>query len=113
MLAALAADPLALVLIAPLEGIGFACVFVGGVTVLAAHAPASLRAPPRACSRRAPAWPRSSARSPAATIAGAIVDPGAVPVGAAVSLVGTGIVAIALLGPGTGRIGAGPSRGPA
>ena len=43
LLAALAVDPVALVLIAPLEGIGFASVFVGGVTVLAAHAPASLQ----------------------------------------------------------------------
>lgn len=42
VLAAMAAEPLALVLIAPLEGLGFACVFVGGVTVLAARLPASL-----------------------------------------------------------------------
>ena len=36
LLASLIVDPVALVLIAPLEGIGFACVFVGGVTVVAA-----------------------------------------------------------------------------
>ena len=43
LLAALIADPVALVLVAPLEGIGFACVFVGGVTVVAAQAPAGLQ----------------------------------------------------------------------
>jgi PPP family 3-phenylpropionic acid transporter len=42
LFAAIATDPVALVLIAPLEGIGFACAFVGGVTVLAARLPASL-----------------------------------------------------------------------
>ena len=41
-LAAMAFDPLMLVLIAPLEGIAFACVFVGGVTVLAARVRPSL-----------------------------------------------------------------------
>ena len=39
-LAALATEPAMLVAIAPLEGIGFAGTFVGGVTVLAARAPA-------------------------------------------------------------------------
>ena len=43
LLASVIADPIALVLVAPLEGIGFACVFVGGVTVLAAWAPAGLQ----------------------------------------------------------------------
>ena len=43
LLAAIVVDPVALVLIAPLEGLGFACVFVGGVTVVAARAPAGLQ----------------------------------------------------------------------
>ena len=42
LLAALIADPVVLVLVAPLEGLGFSCVFVGGVTVVAARAPAGL-----------------------------------------------------------------------
>jgi PPP family 3-phenylpropionic acid transporter len=42
VLGAVAVDPIALVLIAPLEGLGFACAFVGGVTVLAARLPSSL-----------------------------------------------------------------------
>ena len=41
-LTALATDPIGLLVVAPLEGFGFACVFVGGVTVLAARAPAGL-----------------------------------------------------------------------
>ena len=39
-LSALATEPWQLLAIAPLEGVGFACVFVGGVTVLASRAPA-------------------------------------------------------------------------
>jgi PPP family 3-phenylpropionic acid transporter len=42
--AALVRDPVALVAIAPLEGTAFACFFVGGVTYLAARAPAGLAA---------------------------------------------------------------------
>ncbi|MGZ8438047.1 MAG: MFS transporter, partial [Candidatus Limnocylindrales bacterium] len=42
ILASVAMDPIVLVLIAPFEGLGFACAFVGGVTVLAARLPASL-----------------------------------------------------------------------
>ena len=42
LLGALVTDPLALVVISPLEGLGFASVFVGGVTVVAARAPAGL-----------------------------------------------------------------------
>ena len=43
LLASLIVDPVALVLVAPLEGIGFAFVFVGGVTVIGARAPAGLQ----------------------------------------------------------------------
>lgn len=42
--AAAATDPVALVLIAPVEGVGFALFFVGGVTFVAHRAPASLAA---------------------------------------------------------------------
>jgi PPP family 3-phenylpropionic acid transporter len=42
-LAAFVSDPAALVVLAPLEGFGFASVFVGGVTVVAERAPAGLQ----------------------------------------------------------------------
>ena len=42
LLAATAVAPAGLVIIAPLEGFAFACVFVGGVTVLASRIPPSL-----------------------------------------------------------------------
>ena len=51
LLASVIVDPVALVLVAPLEGIGFACVFVGGVTVVAASGPGRVcRARRKGCS---------------------------------------------------------------
>ena len=105
LLAALATDPIALVLIAPLEGVGFASVFVGGVTVVAARAPAGLGGTAQGL---------FSASSGLATIIGS-VSGGAVAaafgirglflVCGAISLVGAAIVAVALLGSrNTGRI---------
>jgi MFS transporter, PPP family, 3-phenylpropionic acid transporter len=99
ILAAVAVDPVALVLIAPLEGLGFASVFVGGVTVIAARAPAGLGGTAQGL---------FSASSGAATIigsvagglvAGALGISGLFMICGAVSLVGTGVVAVALLGP--------------
>ncbi len=43
LLAALAWDPILLVVIAPLEGLGFASTFVGGVTIISARAPAAMQ----------------------------------------------------------------------
>jgi MFS family permease len=43
-LSAATGDPVALLVIQPIEGFGFACFFVGGVTYLAARAPAGLAA---------------------------------------------------------------------
>ncbi len=104
LLAALAVDPVALVLIAPLEGIGFASVFVGGVTVLAAHAPASLQGTAQGLFAGCAGLATIIGSFAGGEIAGALSIPGLFLVGAATSLAGTGIVAIALLGPGTGRI---------
>ena len=104
LLAALAVDPVALVLIAPLEGIGFASVFVGGVTVLAAHAPASLQGTAQGLFAGCAGLATIIGSFAGGEIAGALSIPGLFLVGAAASLAGTGIVAIALLGPGTGRI---------
>ena len=98
LLAALAVDPVALVLIAPLEGIGFASVFVGGVTVLAAHAPASLQGTAQGLFAGCAGLATIIGSFAGGEIAGALSIPGLFLVGAAASLAGTGIVAVALLG---------------
>ncbi len=100
LLASLVVDPVALVLVAPLEGIGFACVFVGGVTVRRRRGRRrGCRAPRRACSpppraghdHRLGRRRRDRRRTR---------DPGPVPGRArSVSLVGTAIVAVALARP--------------
>jgi MFS family permease len=105
LLAAVVTDPIALVLIAPLEGVGFASVFVGGVTVVAARAPAGLGGTAQGL---------FSASSGLATILGSVFGgavaavvgiPGLFLACGVVSLVGTAIVAVALLGSrNTGRI---------
>ncbi len=104
LLAALAVDPLALVVIAPLEGLGFASVFVGGVTVLAAHAPAGLQGTAQGTFAACSGLATIIGSFVGGAIAGALGIPGLFLVCAAVSLTGTGIAGIALLGPGTGRI---------
>ena len=99
VLAALAVDPIGLVVIAPLEGLGFASVFVGGVTIISARAPAGLQGTAQGF---------FSASSGLATIIGSIAGgaiAGALSISvlflvcAGVSLVGSVIVAVALLGP--------------
>jgi PPP family 3-phenylpropionic acid transporter len=104
LLAALAVDPVALVVIAPLEGLGFASVFVGGVTVLAAHAPAGLQGTAQGTFAACSGLATIIGSLAGGTIAGALSIPALFLVCAAVSLAGTGIAAFALLGPGTGRI---------
>ena len=79
LLAALAVDPVALVLIAPLEGIGFASVFVGGVTVLAAHAPAGLQGTAQGLFAACAGLATIIGSFAGGAIAGALVDPRAVP----------------------------------
>jgi PPP family 3-phenylpropionic acid transporter len=110
LLAALAVDPVALVLIAPLEGLGFASVFVGGVTVLAAHAPTGLQGTAQGVFAACAGLAAIIGSFGGGAIAGALSIPGLFLVGAVVSLTGTGIMAIALLGPGSGRIPS-PGRG--
>ena len=85
-----AVDPIALVLIAPLEGIGFASVFVGGVTVLAAHAPAGLQGTAQGLFAACAGLATIIGSFGGGAIAGALGIPGLFLVGAAVSLVGTG-----------------------
>jgi PPP family 3-phenylpropionic acid transporter len=107
LLAGLADQPVALVLIAPLEGLGFACVFVGGVTVLAARLPASLGGTAQGL---------FSASAGLATIVGSVVGgaiAGAVGISGlfvacgALALIGAGVVGYAILGP---HAGIGPAR---
>jgi len=104
LLAALAVDPVALVVIAPLEGLGFASVFVGGVTVLAAHAPAGLQGTAQGTFAACSGLATIIGSFVGGAIAGALSIPALFLVCAAVSLAGTGIAAFALLGPGRGRI---------
>lgn len=105
VLAATATDPLALVLIAPLEGLGFACVFVGGVTVLAARLPPSLGGTAQGL---------FAASAGLATIVGSVIGgaiaetlgiPGLFTVCGALGLVGAAAVGYAVLG---ARAGIGP-----
>jgi PPP family 3-phenylpropionic acid transporter len=99
LFAALAQDPLALVIIAPLEGLAFAFVFVGGVTALAARAPTGMGGTAQGI---------FSASAGLATIIGSIVGgvvaqtlgiPGLFAACAALGLTGAGIIAIAVVGP--------------
>jgi PPP family 3-phenylpropionic acid transporter len=109
LLAALAVDPVALVLIAPLEGLGFASVFVGGVTVLAAHAPAGLQGTAQGLFAGCAGLATIIGSFAGGAIAGATSIAGLFMLGAGVSLAGTAIIAVALLGPGSDRI-APPAR---
>ena len=93
-------DPAALVLIAPLEGIGFACVFVGGVTVLAARAPASLQGTAQGLFAGANGLATIIGSVAGGAIAEATDIPGLFLLCAGSGLIGTAIVALALLRPG-------------
>ncbi len=99
LLAAIIVDPVGLVLIAPLEGIGFACVFVGGVTVVGARAPAGLQGTAQGLFAAASGLATIIGSVAGGAIAGALGIPGLFLLCAAGSLIGTAIVAVALLGP--------------
>ena len=114
LLASLIVDPVALVLIAPLEGLGFACVFVGGVTLVSARAPAGMQGTAQGLFAASSGLATIIGAVVGGAIAGALSIPALFLTCAAVSLVGTVILAVALLGPPrTGRIaGGGPPAGP-
>ena len=114
LLASVIVDPVALVLIAPLEGLGFACVFVGGVTLVSARAPAGMQGTAQGLFAASSGLATIIGAVVGGAIAGALSIPALFLTCAAVSLVGTVILAVALLGPaGTGRIAAGgPPVGP-
>lgn len=108
VLAGTARDSLALVLIAPLEGLGFACVFVGGVTVLAARLPASLGGTAQGLYAASAGLATIVGSVIGGAIAGALGIPGLFAVCGALGLVGAAAVGYAVLG---ARAGIGPARG--
>jgi PPP family 3-phenylpropionic acid transporter len=99
LLASILTDPVALVVIAPLEGVGFAFVFVGGVTVLSARAPAGLQGTAQGLFAGASGLATIIGSVVGGGIAGALGIPGLFLLCAAGSVIGAAIVAIALLRP--------------
>jgi PPP family 3-phenylpropionic acid transporter len=114
ILAAVVTDPTALVLIAPLEGIGFASVFVGGVTVVAARAPAGLGGTAQGLFSASTGLASIIGAAFGGALAAVLGIPGLFLACGAISLVGTAIVGVALLGSrNTARIPRPASRTPA
>ena len=106
-LAAVAVEPLALVLIAPLEGLGFACAFVGGVTVLAARLPTSLGGTAQGLFSASAGLATIIGSVVGGTIAQAVGIHGMFAASGAIALVGAIVLGYAVLGP---RAGIGRAR---
>jgi len=98
VLGAIAVDPLALVLIAPLEGLGFACAFVGGVTVLAARLPTALGGTAQGLFSASAGLATIIGSVVGGTIAGAVGIPGMFAACALIGLIGSIVVGYAVLG---------------
>jgi len=98
-LAAMAVDPAMLVAIAPLEGIGFAGAFVGGVTVLAARTPAGTGGTAQGMLTGSSGLATIMGSTLGGVIATAIGIPGLFVICAVVSVVGASIVAFAIARP--------------
>ena len=94
--------PAQLLAIAPLEGIGFACVFVGGVTVLAGRAPAGTGGTAQGLLTGGAGLATIVGSVAGGAIAAAIGIPGLFTICAVVSVVGAGIILAAIVLP-TGR----------
>jgi PPP family 3-phenylpropionic acid transporter len=107
VLGAVAVDPVMLVAIAPLEGLGFACAFVGGVTWLAARLPGALGGTAQGLFSASAGLATIIGSVAGGTLAGAIGIPGMFATCAAVGAVGTAVLWYAVLGP---RAGIGPDR---
>ena len=99
LLAALIADPVVLVLVAPLEGLGFSCVFVGGVTVVAARAPAGLGGTAQGLFSASAGLATILGSLGGGAVAGALGIRGLFGVVAGVGLLGAVMLALALLRP--------------
>lgn len=111
VLAALAVDPIQLVLIAPLEGLGFACAFVGGVTVLAARLPTSLGGTAQGLFSASAGLATILGSVIGGAIAGLVGIPGMFAASALIGMTGTIVLGYAVLGPNA-RIGPPPVRLP-
>jgi PPP family 3-phenylpropionic acid transporter len=109
LLAAGATDPVVLLLIEPLEGLGFASLYIGGVTVMAARAPAGLQGTAQGIFAGSNGLAAILGAVAGGGLAGVFGIPGLFLAMAGAGAVGTVIIALALLGPGMGRI-APPSR---
>jgi PPP family 3-phenylpropionic acid transporter len=107
LLAALADNALGLIVIAPLEGLGFACVFVGGVTVLAARVPSSLGGTAQGLFSASAGLATIVGSAAGGAIAGAFGITGNFAAWAVIGLIGAAIVGYAVLG---ARAGIGPAR---
>ncbi len=97
LLAALAGDALGLILIAPLEGLGFAFVFVGGVTVLAARVPPFLGGTAQGVFSACAGLATITGSAAGGAIAGAVGISGNFAAWAVIGMVGAGILAYAAL----------------
>jgi PPP family 3-phenylpropionic acid transporter len=96
-LSALATEPWQLLAIAPLEGIGVACVFVGGVTVLAARAPAGTGGTAQGILGGSAGLATILGSTIGGAIAAAFGIEGLFVICAAVSVVGAGIIVAAIV----------------
>jgi len=99
ILASLAATPIGLVIIAPIEGLAFACVFVGGVTLLAARTPASLGGTVQGLFSASAGLAAIIGSISGGEIAGALGIPGLFALCSALGLIGAAILAVVVLGP--------------
>ena len=109
ILASLATDPIMLVVIAPLEGLGFACAFVGGVTVLAARLPASVGGTAQGLFSASTGLATIFGSVVGGTVAGAVGIHWMFAASAGIALVGVIVLGYAVLGP---HAGIGSARAP-
>ncbi len=98
LLTALAIDPVGLLAVAPLEGFGFAAVFVGGVTVLAARAPAGLIGTAQGLFAASAGLATIVGSIVGGGVAGTVCIPGLFATCCLVGLVGAAILAVSLVG---------------
>ncbi len=98
-IAALAREPLLLVLVAPLEGAGFALSYVGGVGYVAQRARPGLAATAQGVYSATSGLASIIGAAAGGFVAGAITIPGMFAVSAGLGVLATGVVAVAVLGP--------------
>ena len=98
-LSALATEPWQLLAIAPLEGVGFACMFVGGVTVLASRAPTGTGGTAQGLLTSGSGLATILGSTLGGVIAAAIGIPGLFAICAVVSVIGAGIIVAAIVRP--------------